>query len=483
MTLRAAVLVASVVVASCAPKASPSGTVAPGVRPSSPPKRSPQTPKPPPARCSYHVKVPAKAPFVVEVRARCDGLAVTGFEPDVEGLRAFVSAGKLARPADGAVELAYSVDLDRAAAKFHRFDVADRFGASLIAAASSFLFTPVPEADGVPVSVSVEEPEGFATGLRRAPGGYSLESHELRVATYTAFGAREVRKLEAPGSSLRMALLDGKIALGAERIAHWVETAFRAVTAFYAQAPDDEVLVVIVPLPRERGVKFGRLLPESAPGIVMLVGEETLERDLVDDWMLVHELFHIGTPSYGAKSGWFDEGLATYFEPLIRARAGLTTESKVWEEFASEMPRGLDALTKTGLSAGESRDDIYWGGGLFCFLADVEARRRSQGAKGLEDGLRAVLRAGGNSSEVWSIDETLKAMDQGIGAPVLEELAARHLSKGTPVDFERLLRELGVAKAKTKAGSGPRRQTELRVRFDETAPLAAVRRAIVRGKP
>jgi predicted metalloprotease with PDZ domain len=365
------------------------------------------------------------------------------------------------------------VDLDRAAAKFHRFDIADRFGASLVAGASSFLFTPVPAADGVPVSVSVDEPEGFATGLRRAPGGYALETHELRVSTYTAFGAREVRRLEAAGAALRMALLDGRIALGADRIARWVETAFRAVSAFYAQAPDDEVLVVIVPLPRERGVKFGRLLPESAPGIVMLVGEETLERDLTDDWMLVHELFHVGTPSYGAKSGWFDEGLATYFEPLIRARAGLTTESKVWEEWASEMQRGLEALTKSGLAAGESRDDIYWGGGLFCLLADVEARRRSQSAKGLEDGLRAVLRAGGNSSEVWSLDETLRAMDQGIGAPVLEELASRHLSKGTAVDLQRLFAELGVVKTKAKPG----------VRFDETAPLAAVRRAIVRGKP
>jgi hypothetical protein len=251
----------------------------------------------------------------------------------------------------------------------------------------------------------------------------------------------------------------------------WVETAYRAVAAFFAQAPDTELLVVIAPLAKERGVRFGRLLPESAPGIVLLVGETTTEHDLVDDWMLVHELFHVGTPSYGAKSGWFDEGLATYFEPLVRVRAGLISEERLWREFASEMPRGLAALTKAGLSHDDSRDSVYWGGGLFCLLADVDARRRTSGARGLEDGLRAVLRAGGNSSEVWAFDETLAAIDRGIGVPVVVPLAERHRDGGSAVDFGRLLRELGVLL-----------DANGRVRFDDRAPLAGVRRAITRGK-
>ena len=457
--------------ASCAAPVPASGTATPGVRPPTPEQRPPPLPKDPAlGRCSFHVKVPRTAPFVVEVKARCDGREVSGFVPDVAELDEFVIRRELATPEHLATELVYSVDLDGVATKFEKFDVAARFGKSLVAGASSFLFTPTPALDGVPITVTFDAPGNFATGLRRAKDGYALESHELRVATYTAFGAREVRRLDAQGTSLSMALLDAPLALGADRMARWIETAFGAVSAFYGMPPDTEVLVVIAPIEKERGVKFGRLLPESAPAIVLLVGEKTTERDLRDDWMLTHELFHVGTPSYGAKSGWFDEGLATYFEPLIRARAGLYAEKAVWEEFASEMRRGLDVLSKRGLANGVSRDDIYWGGGLFCLLADVEARRRTRGARGLEDGLRAVLRAGGNSSVVWSLPETLEAMDQGIGAPVLGELSKRHVERGAPVDFERLLRELGVIV--TKSG----------VRFDDAAPLAAVRRAIVSGK-
>jgi hypothetical protein len=481
-------LPAFALVTGCAPTPTPaSGTAAHEVRPA-PPQRRPPLPKDPTlGRCSFHVKAPDAPPYVVEVRARCDGATVTGFAPDIDELEAFVTRGKLSEPEPEASELVYSVNLDFAATKFDRFDVAARFGKSLVAGASSFLFTPMPRVDGVPVTVTFDDANGFATGLRHGAGdasgaaGYTIESHELRVATYTTFGAREVRRLEAPGTALRMALLDGPFALGAERMGRWIETAFGAVTAFYGQAPDVEVLVVVAPVPGERGVKFGRLLPESAPGIVLIVGEKTTERDLATDWMLTHELFHVGTPSYGAKSGWFDEGLATYFEPLIRARAGIHTEKEVWEEFASEMPRGLHALTSIGLSKSESRDDIYWGGGLFCLLADIEARRRTAGKVGLEDGLRAVLRAGGNSSVVWSLEDTLGAMDQAIGEPVLGELAKRHLQGGAPVDFEKLLRELGVVLPK----GGPRTDGKPRrgLSFDETAPLAAVRRSIVRGKP
>jgi hypothetical protein len=91
------------------------------------------------------------------------------------------------------------------------------------------------------------------------------------------------------------------------------------------------------------------------------------------------------------------------------------------------------------------------------------------------------LRAGGNSSVVWALDDTLRAMDRGISVPVLGELAKRHVAAGAPVDFEALLRELGVVV--TRPGRGARPGSKATVRLDDTAPLAAVRQAIVRGKP
>ncbi|HEX6765087.1 MAG TPA: hypothetical protein VF103_06405, partial [Polyangiaceae bacterium] len=223
MTLRALTAWALVLSTGCSePK--PVTTAVPASTPSSPATQAAFPKAAAPAHCSYRVKAPATAPYVVEVAARCENLEVLGFEPDDSALTDFVRKDTLMAPAPGVVEQVYRVDLDAMATKFDRFDTAARFGTSLVAAASSFLFAPMPAAIGVPVHVAVDEPAGFATGLRRGRTGYDIETHELRVATYTAFGAKEIRSLDAPGTALRVALLDGNIALGADRMARWVET-------------------------------------------------------------------------------------------------------------------------------------------------------------------------------------------------------------------------------------------------------------------
>lgn len=426
---------------------------------------------PPKVRCTYRVSAPARAPFVVSVNARCEGGKISGFRAQSPALARFVQASRAAQggvfPAPVA-ELSYRVDLDAMARALDDLDSASRFGSSLVAPASSFLLQPDPEPNGAPAEVRFDGP--VVTGLRRGASGYAIETHELRVATYTAFGARELRSVDAGGMRLNVALLDGPLDVSFDAVARWVERAGRAVVSFYGRPLDTDVSVILAPLPDRRGIPFGKLLPESGPGIVVLVGEHTAEPELYRDWVLVHELFHVGSPSFQGEGKWLDEGLATYFEPIIRARAGFISEAEVWAEFLGAMPRGLPALGARGLEHSESYADTYWGGGLFCLLADVEARRRSAGRHGLEDGVRAVLAAGGIASEVWPLARSLDVADRALGGPLLAVLAERHARQGNPVDLGALFRDLGVFSAPDGG-----------VRFDETAPLAAVRRVLVGG--
>ncbi len=73
---------------------------------------------------------------------------------------------------------------------------------------------------------------------------------------------------------------------------------------------------------------------------------------------------------------------ATYFEPIIRARAGWIDEQAVWDEFMRSMPQGLPAVGRIGLEKGESYRDIYWGGAIYCLLADLEIREKTGGRSG-----------------------------------------------------------------------------------------------------
>jgi predicted metalloprotease with PDZ domain len=121
--------------------------------------------------------------------------------------------------------------------------------------------------------------------------------------------------------------------------------------------------------------------------------------------------------------------------------------------------RGLDFTPTWGRT--------YWGGALFCLLADVEIRRRTGNGKGLVDGLRAVLRAGGNISADWKLERILRICDEATGVKVTQELYAKMRAEPYPVDLEQLWKQLGVV----------RRGDTVLLRND--APLAGTRRAIV----
>jgi hypothetical protein len=89
---------------------------------------------------------------------------------------------------------------------------------------------------------------------------------------------------------------------------------------------------------------------------------------------------------------------------------------------------------------------------------------------GLEDGVRAVLRAGGVASEVWTLAHATEVTDEALGAPILAELQAKHLEHASPVDLDGVFRELGVSIGRN--GS---------VALDPREPVAAARHALIYG--
>ena len=211
-------------------------------------------------------------------------------------------------------------------------------------------------------------------------------------------------------------------------------------------------------------------MPESEPGIALLLGQHASRKALYSDWILVHELFHLGVPSFYGEGKWLDEGLATYYEPIIRVRAGLYTEVELWDELEKSLPQGLPAFTELGLEQARDFRGVYWGGALACLAADVQARQRRLDV-GLEVGLRALRNAGGIASEVWSLADVIATVDGALGQPTLGPIAAQHGERGSPFDLGQLLGELGVT-----------RGVDGRITLSDAAPLAAVRRAIT-SKP
>jgi hypothetical protein len=242
------------------------------------------------------------------------------------------------------------------------------------------------------------------------------------------------------------------------------------VSDFYGAFPAEHVRIVLEPIAGRDRVVFGEVRSDDRRSTMMLFVGTNLPRTALDsDWVLVHELFHLGFPSLRGEGTWLEEGLATYAEPLIRARAGMLGEEQGWAEVIRDMPLGVELCETRGLEHYRNIRAVYWGGAVVALLADVEARRRAPGAPGLEHALRAMVAEGWDSRSFVLPSDAIALVDAKLGAPILASLAAAYTEHGSPVPLDAVLSELGIER-KGKA-----------VLLHEDAKLAAVRRAIMYG--
>ena len=135
------------------------------------------------------------------------------------------------------------------------------------------------------------------------------------------------------------------------------------------------------------------------------------------------------------------------------------------------MPRGLPQANDHGLDQTHTHARTYWGGALYCLIADEQIRDRTHNRYGLQDALRAIRRASGGLSSEWTIERILATGDASTGTTVLRDLYGSMRDKPVSPDLKLLWTELGI------------RQSDGTVQFDDTARLAGVRRAITRSAP
>ncbi len=278
----------------------------------------------------------------------------------------------------------------------------------------------------------------------------------------------ETRRLEIGGATITVNIAAGRFDLPSERLYAWVTRAGRAVTTYYGGFPVERAEVNVREAPGRGGVSHGfTFFPDS--GLLttrIAVGEHTTEEELADDWMMTHELVHMSFPAMAQEHHWIEEGIATYVEPIGRAQDGQIPVESVWQQLVEGLPKGEPEPGDGGLDHTHTWGRTYWGGALYCLMADVGIRRATKNQMGLEDALRGIVAVGGTMDHDWTIERALGTGDKATGTKVLTELYEKMKNAPAPVDLEQLWKELGVV---------PDGRT---VSFRDDAPLAAIRKAI-----
>jgi hypothetical protein len=308
----------------------------------------------------------------------------------------------------------------------------------------------------------------------RAPILFTLASCLYLASCSSGAAGRDEQMLstiQIGSSRIDVSVEGDDLAVSHDVLLAWVRNAAESVATYYQRYPVPHVALHIISTDGQ-GVHGGRTFGAEDGGVIRIhLGKSTTAAQLQKDWMLTHEMVHLTFPSVPEDHHWIEEGIATYVEPFARIRAKKMDAHQVWFEVVRDMHQGLPQPGDQGLDHTHTWGRTYWGGALFCLLADVEIRKQTHNQKGLDDALRGILFAGGDMRHDWPLESALAAGDKASGTIVLQTLYAKMKNDPYPVDLPSLWQQLGIV-----------RDGET-VQFVDTAPLAAIREAITFGTP
>lgn len=275
--------------------------------------------------------------------------------------------------------------------------------------------------------------------------------------------------LRIAGGEIEVALPNEPMRVSGEELLAWVKAAGHAVSEYYGHFPVEHVTLRVRAV-NGAGVRHGITYPKDGGLILISVGKETDVDDLKTDWTLTHEMTHLAFPNMERDQHWIEEGTATYVEPVARAQTGELSAGEVWKEFARDMSKGQPEPGDQGLDNTHTWGRTYWGGALFCLLADVQIRENTHNKRGLQDALRGIVGHGGVISEDWEIERALGIGDKATGTNVLQQLYQQMRDKPVTVNLDEIWKKLGVA------------MRDGEVVFNDQATEASIRKAITAAR-
>lgn len=382
---------------------------------------------------------PGVAPTGAALRGASDA---RGPLPIVRGM---IDTSRVGR---GCIE--YRIDLDVAV---QHGGYGGRIGRDIVVTAGAWLWRPARMPAGVTAEARFFLPPSIreAVPWPREGGVYRLDATAFGRSSFTAFGA--FRPLEAERAGARFTIVrvdDRDWSLDDAELQRWLDRTADGVATVQGRFPVDRALILLVPGGGE-GVGFGMVRRGGGISVAFIVGKRTPdERELLASWVPWHELSHLLLPALPVRDAWFYEGLATYYQEVLRARAGIQSPQDAWRELAAGFDRGSSerssrTLADASAAMMQTREflRVYWSGTSFFLQADLAMRERGSS---LDQALaHGAARWRGDLGE-WSSERICQLWDTPLEAEILRPMRTRYAQRTDFPDAWALLRRLGIAR-------------------------------------
>lgn len=298
----------------------------------------------------------------------------------------------------------------------------------------SWLWRPADEPVEAPVSLAASG----AFLLAPWPGAERrvLSPEVFRRPGLVAFSRRDFPRWRTGFGTLELAAAPARDLPDPGVLERWLRTAAEEVGALFGPLPAGRLPVFVRGEAGGEAIGFGRTFRAGGPAVALSVSPALTDAAARADWTAVHEIFHTGLPVMRSEDAWLYEGLASYYQNVLRARSGRLSAEAAWALLADGFQRGRRTRTGRTLEA-ESRDmdrthaywPVYWGGALWALRADVALRKARPGGAGLDEVMRLWARLGGAGAEPRSALELLQGADAALGTDLLARSARESLGR------------------------------------------------------
>lgn len=224
--------------------------------------------------------------------------------------------------------------------------------------------------------------------------------------------------------------------------ANWIGGIAAALSAHFGRFPVPFVQVVVVLTDAQaETVPWGEVVRAGGDGLLLFVDRTRSAAALADDWVAFHEFSHFLHPYFSRVDSWWAEGLASYYQNVLRAQTGGLAPRDSWRALHAGFERGraqTDGRTTLANASRAMRTQqkfmrVYWSGAAIALLGDVELRLRSGGRESLAAVLARFAACCLPASRQWTARAFMAKLDELSGMPVMAALMDAHLeSAGFP---------------------------------------------------
>lgn len=434
---------------------------------------------------------------ILQVRACFDGEPPTALVAETSGARAYLESmqvdGRPVEPesgeqlslagaaADACVD--YRVRLRPAQSPAQTGGPETRrVGRDMLTAIGDWLWRPADLADGADIELVFRLPPGMEVSApwQRMPSAdgrprFRIGPGPASWPGVVAFGGFEIQRIQVPGATLNLALLDGPPPEHQARMQRWIERAARHLTHAYGRFPVASLQVIVAPTTQGSGpVPWAYVARGGGPAVHLFINPAHSPGAFDRDWTATHEMAHLFLPYIAAPDAWLFEGLPTYMQNLLMVRGGAIPVEEGWRRMIVGFQRG--ERSGSGLSVARASERVgvggnylrvYWAGAAMMLEADLRLREQSRGAQSLDAVLAGLAECCLSGERRWSAEEVVARLDELAGVSIFGDVMREQLARAGFPDFRRVLVRAGVT---VRGGE---------VVLDPAAPGAAAREALM----